>query len=359
MGIARRSLLLSAFPVVALARQKPKPPLPPLQRGEFVRFADRLTENVVVRLTTPTYRSLLADRNNRCVSSREGFLVAASDRDGRLAPYRINLRSGAVSVLAHPQALSPRTLCLDSKERELWFVDGRVLCAAGLSPGKQRTVLENVDEFHLNGKANSLVVRQGTAIGFVPKAGAAVQRLASESSTKGWVNAVGDACCFLAGDADARELWVAPLGGAKPRRLAAGPLSQPCWRPDGQTVLYLKQILKNNYAAVELWEAPVSGGVERLVAPTSQFATFTANEDGSVLVGAGRSRAQPHLILLLRETRREMVLCEHRDRDALETEPRFSPNSQRVYFESDREGKPAIYSVNVERLIEPTADDNS
>jgi len=32
----------------------------------------------------------------------------------------------------------------------------------------------------------------------------------------------------------------------------------------------------------------------------------------------------------------------------------FSPNSQHVYFVSDREGKPAIYSVAVEKLVEET-----
>ena len=39
--------------------------------------------------------------------------------------------------------------------------------------------------------------------------------------------------------------------------------------------------------------------------------------------------------------------------------PVFSPDARRVYFQSDREGKPAIYSVNVEQLVEPIASQSS
>jgi oligogalacturonide lyase len=52
-----------------------------------------------------------------------------------------------------------------------------------------------------------------------------------------------------------------------------------------------------------------------------------------------------------------MVLCEHRSSTPETVTPSFSPNSQRVYFQSDHDGKSAIYSVNVERLIEKTDDD--
>jgi Tol biopolymer transport system component len=30
----------------------------------------------------------------------------------------------------------------------------------------------------------------------------------------------------------------------------------------------------------------------------------------------------------------------------------FSPDAQRVYFQSDHDGKPAIYCMHVERLVE-------
>jgi oligogalacturonide lyase len=49
-----------------------------------------------------------------------------------------------------------------------------------------------------------------------------------------------------------------------------------------------------------------------------------------------------------------MTLCEHHAKDATTVCPVFAPDSRRVYFQSDREGKAAIYSVNVESLVEPT-----
>jgi hypothetical protein len=35
----------------------------------------------------------------------------------------------------------------------------------------------------------------------------------------------------------------------------------------------------------------------------------------------------------------------------------FSPNSQRIFFQSDRDGKMAIYAMAVERLVEATEAD--
>ena len=48
------------------------------------------------------------------------------------------------------------------------------------------------------------------------------------------------------------------------------------------------------------------------------------------------------------------TLAEHRASDPKMVAPVFSPNSQRVYFSSDQHGKPAIYTMSVERLVEET-----
>ena len=34
--------------------------------------------------------------------------------------------------------------------------------------------------------------------------------------------------------------------------------------------------------------------------------------------------------------------------------PIFSPDSQRIFFVSDRHGKPAVYTVKVDKLVEKT-----
>jgi oligogalacturonide lyase len=135
--------------------------------------------------------------------------------------------------------------------------------------------------------------------------------------------------------------------------LAAGRTGPAYWAADGETVLYLNfPEAAGKLNAIR--ECSPEAGTERLVASTSQFASFSPNGDGSVFVGASASKASPHILLLLRVTRRELTLCEHRASDPARVSPIFSPDSQRIYFQSDRHGKPAIYTVSVERLVEKT-----
>jgi oligogalacturonide lyase len=72
------------------------------------------------------------------------------------------------------------------------------------------------------------------------------------------------------------------------------------------------------------------------------------------MVGASGSKASPYVVLLVRAARRELTLCEHRARDPKLVAPIFSPNSQRVFFHSDKDGKIAIYSIFVEKLVSET-----
>ena len=62
--------------------------------------------------------------------------------------------------------------------------------------------------------------------------------------------------------------------------------------------------------------------------------------------------ASPTVLIMLRLTRRELTLCEHRAHHPETVAPRFAPDAQRIYFQSDLHGKPALYSVHVERLVE-------
>jgi oligogalacturonide lyase len=59
-------------------------------------------------------------------------------------------------------------------------------------------------------------------------------------------------------------------------------------------------------------------------------------------------------LLLLRVTRRELALCEHRASDPSDVRPIFAPSSQRIFFQSDRSGKSALYTMAVDRLVEKT-----
>ena len=90
------------------------------------------------------------------------------------------------------------------------------------------------------------------------------------------------------------------------------------------------------------------------VADTTQYVAFERNADASVFVGASGSKASPHVLLLVRSVKREFTLCEHRSSDPRLVSPVFAPNSQNVFFGSDQHGKPAIYSMAVEKLVSAT-----
>ncbi len=165
--------------------------------------------------------------------------------------------------------------------------------------------------------------------------------------------------CFFARETSPseREFWYAafPTGSrVQPALLAKGSISNPFWSPNGQSLLLLRDVQMPNAIVSEIHEVIPESGLERRVDPTTQFAAFSPNGDGSVFVGASRSKAQPTIILLLRSICRELTLCEHRASQAASVSPVFSPDSRRVYFQSDHQGKSALYSVNVELLVEPT-----
>ena len=154
------------------------------------------------------------------------------------------------------------------------------------------------------------------------------------------------------------ELWLVNFDGAQNRklRLAPGGLGPALWSADGRTVLYLnfpptpKQL--NNVR-----ECTPDTNEDKLIANTSQFVAFNRNGDSSVFIGASGSKASPYVLLLVRSVKRELTLCEHRASDPRITAPMFSPNSQRIFFQSDRDGKTAIYTMAVDRLVEATEAD--
>ena len=73
-----------------------------------------------------------------------------------------------------------------------------------------------------------------------------------------------------------------------------------------------------------------------------------------MFVGVSGSKASPYILLLLRLGKREMAVAEHRASNAKAVTVQFSPNSQRLFYQTDREGKPAIYSMALERFVEMT-----
>jgi oligogalacturonide lyase len=335
------------------AKKKAKP-LPSV--GEFFRFADPTTETPVVRLTNPATNSFLPSPANRFVSLRERFLVFSSDRTGKLAPFQMDMRTGVPHQLANTANLLPSSLCLDEKERVLYLIDGDRLQEIALLTGKVRTLAEGVSAFSPGATPSEfVVVRRGRLERLEGNSGSLAEGVASYCLVRPKVNG----CLFVRELSGVeREFWYAPMtstAGADPVLLAKGAVSNPYWPPDGQSLLFLRDVPGPRATLSEIHEVIPETGSERCVAPTSQFAAFAPNGDGSVFVGASRSKAQPNIVLLLRSVQRELTLCEHRAAHPASVSPVFSPDSRRVCFQSDHEGKSALYSVNVELLVEPTA----
>lgn len=348
-----RRAWLAALPSLVLAQKASQTAKPARAPGEFLAFLDPTTETRVVRLTNPANTSVLPSPANRLVSVRNRFLICSSDRAGRMAPFRVDLRMGVAHQLGETAALVPESLCLDEKERSLYLIDGGTLREIGLQNRKARTIAEDVSAFGLAPGSPFVIVRSGTLQ--VLEGGAPI---AEDVAPFCLMRPDGGGCMFLRqGSRQERELWYAPLpaGNAKPVRLAQGAVSDPFWSSGGKSVLFLREIDGPAGKLSEIHEVNVESALEQCVAPTSNFAAFAPNGDGSVFVGATRSHAQPTIVLLLRSVRREFTLCEHRSSDARRVSPVFSPDSRRVYFQSDHEGKPALYSVNVELLVEPTS----
>lgn len=330
-----------------------------------------------MRLTSPDTSSILPAAQNRSGSTRGHYLLFASNRTGAFAPFRLDLKTGALQQLAECSNLQPRSLALDPAERRLLFLDGKSLREVSLGTKRIRVLRDNVDGFSVAASGELLLVTQGrleTDRGQVlarhvnapvelsgerngcfflarkPAAGA----VPDERGDSADLGAPGESLIpesSIAPSWTRADLWWAqiPTAGVpsgQPKLLAEGSISDPF--AHGDAVLYLRRD-----KATEIWQTSI-GGQQQLLAPGTQLGSFAPNRNASVFVAASRSKAQPLLLLILRANRRELVLCEHHASTQCRVSPVFSLDSRRVYFNSDRDGKPAIYSVNVESLVEPT-----
>jgi hypothetical protein len=322
--------------------------------GEFVRFLDPTTETPVVRLTDPSHVSLLPAATNRFVSLKDRFLVFSSDRTGRMSPFQVDLHTGVAHQVAETSSLEPESLHLDPAGRMLYLIDRQILKEVNLSSRKARPLGEDVTAFGVLSAGEFVVVRRGQ----LELMNGGGKPLAENVGAFCLVRPREEGCLFVRQtSAEEREFWYAALAGntaKQPSRLLSGCISDPFWSADGRSLLFLREVPSGNATSSEIHELIPESGIERRVAPTSQFAAFAPNTDASVFVGASRSKAQPTVILLLRSVQRELTLCEHRASHPSSVAPVFSPDSRRVYYQSDHEGKPALYSVNVELLVEPT-----
>jgi oligogalacturonide lyase len=331
--------------------------------SETVRYPDPATEFEVHRLTDPKFRSWLPAYYTRAMAHRGNFLLYSSDRTGAIAGYRMDLKSGQSRALDTVEGLMPASLTLAADEKSFWHVAGGAIHETNLSSLRSRRIYEISGEYEAgpgftvtdDGLYAVLVERKGSSHRLrlvTMRSGAAATVVESAEPISDPLPRPRRAGILYRRGS---ELWVVNFDGAQNRRLhvASGGLGPALWEQDGRAALYLNYP-EDRKQLNGIRECTPDVNDDRLVSTTTQFVHFGRNSDASVMVGASGSKASPYLLLLVRAVKRELTLCEHKASDPALVAPIFSPNSQRVFFQSDRHGKLAIYSMTVDRLVSET-----
>jgi oligogalacturonide lyase len=353
--------VISGFAAVHLLADAPKGAT---FASDWRRYPDPTTDLEVYRLTDPAYSSTMPAYYNRAIARSSGWMLFCCDRGGSPQAFRMDLKSGETRQLTEAEELDGASLTLLPDNRSFCYFAGRSLYMSGLFALRERELYQVPEGWERC--AGMSVGPDGTHATFAERRGDG-SRLRMVSLAQGTARTVVEAP-FPMADPIARPmraqilyrqagaaLWLANSDGKQNRRLrlAAGSIGPANWAPDGKTVLYLN-LPEDRTQLNAIRECAPDADSDKLVAKTSQFAHFGFNHDTSVFVGASRNAASPTVLLLLRVTQRELTLCEHRASRPETTAPVFAPDSQRIYFQSDRHGKPAIYCVRVEKLVEKT-----
>lgn len=360
--VSRRTLLASAFALRAFADET---------RGVFEsdwkRYSDPTTDFEVYRLTDPAYTSTLPASYNRSISRNSGTLLFCCDRTGSPQAFRMDLKSGETRQLTDRAGVDGSTLNFLPDSRSFCYFADRTLYLANLGNLKEREIYTVADEWE-RGPGLYTGADSGHVL-FAERRGER-SRLRSAPLARGEARTILEAPVAMS-DAIERPLrgqilyrtamqglWLVDSDGRRNRRLrlAPGTIGPANWSADGRRILYLNfpEDPKQLNAIREYFP---DDDIDKLVATTSQYVSFGFNRDSSVFVGASRNVASPVVLLLLRVTRRELTLCEHRSSHPDTVAPIFAPDAQRIYFQSDRHGKPALYAMHVERLVEKTGED--
>lgn len=359
--LSRRAFLSLAAAAPAAGQSRKGATFPSDRRW----YPDPLTELPVFRLTDPAWSSYLPPAYQRAAARRGNFLLFASDRTGQPQAFRMDLGSGESRQLTEMQALDPTSLTLHPDDHSFYCFDGPVLKRVNLGNLRERDLYrvppgwERCPGFSVAGDGRS------AALGERRQGGSRLRLLGTgRGNARTIVEAAQDICDPLIRPGRRRQVlyrqgpdvWLVDDNGRNNRKLtlADGTTGPAYWHPEGETILYLNFPPQDSRQLHAIREHSPDSGEDTLLARTSQFVSLAFNRNTSVFLGASRNEASPAILLLLRVTRREFTMCEHRASDPAAVPMAFSPDSQTVFFQSDRHGKPAIYSMRVEKFVEET-----
>ena len=358
---SRRSFLIAGVAGTRLAAQSLTGTTFP---SDWHRYSDPTTELDVYRLTDPAYSSIMPAYYSHAIARSSAWMLFCCDRGGSPQAFHMDLKSGETRQLTSAEELDGGSIALLPDNRSFCYFAGRSLHIANLAAPRERKLYQVPEGW--DRCAGMSVSPDGTFATFAERRGEG-SRLRMVTLAQGAARTVVETPVEMA-DPIARPrraqilyrqadeaLWLVDSDGKQNRRLklAAGRIGAANWALDGRTILYLN-IPEDRTQLNAIREYAPDSASDQLVGKTSQFVHFGFNRDTSVFVGASRNVASPVVLILLRVTRRELTLCEHKASHPETVAPVFAPDSQRIYFQSDRDGKPAIYCMHAEKLVEKT-----
>src|SRR5437660_10580662 len=142
VDVFSRRVLLLAGARACLGSDAAKPATYP---SEAKRYNDSLAEFPVVRLTSPEYTSRLTAYYNRGMAGKT-TLFFCCDREGKMAIFRADLRTGEMRRVAEGEQIQPSTLGLLPGDRALVYADGRSLRVLSTSNHKSHELYSSNGE---------------------------------------------------------------------------------------------------------------------------------------------------------------------------------------------------------------------
>ncbi len=332
-----------------------------LSGPEWKRYPDPATELEVVRLTDPAFSSGMTAPHLRQFGRRSDTLLYWSERTGTRQGFQMDLKTGESHQITDAADLDPHSLVLNSDEKSVVYFDGPALIESSLNSLSKRTPYKGPAGVKRTGLTQGF---DGSLL-FVETRDGKSRILRSTRSVTNTIAALESPVDDLQARPKSGQLLIRSEAavslcnldgsGTRPLQLEPGLTGAITWVPSGRTFVYL-HIPDDPKELISLREYNPEEKTDRRIASTSQFESVGSNTDSSVFAGASRSKASAYVLILLRAVRRELTLCEHHASDPRMVSPIFTPDSQSVFFTSDRDGHSAIYRVHVDKFVEHTGE---
>jgi len=373
MGLLSRRALLLGLPAAGIpgatlrGRQLP---------ADARRYLDPLTEREIWRLTPRSDPHFLPRTYERFATQRNTFLLVAGRRGDETHAFQVEtpsgrlLPTGRLTQLTQGPGVFGLSLTLAPDERSFFFLQTDSLKQTGLRTLREREIYRVEEGWRLAGDLSISVDGRYAAL---VETRDPLYRLRIVETLKGknWLVAEEKTRLYrpqlrpkrdqvLYSQAGPVRLWLVNLDGKQRQSIRpvqdSEEIGPEYWTADGKLLGYAHHANSGRRKTTARTYNP-DAREEKVLAPCTQFWGATGNSDHSAVVGESRSKAGPNIYVLFPLTEREITVCEHassRVSEEVEPRPAFSPDSQWIYFTSDREGVPAVYRAGVADWVEKT-----